>query len=95
MVGITPKAFDSIDMILGSFIYKVYAIVHHQVFAIALQRLITPKSVSKIDRAFARMLFNMRHQGFGRNVLNYIGINTPIALQQAKYNALAAAPRPR
>lgn len=66
MFGITPKAFDSIDMILGSFIYRVFIMVHHQMFAIWFQRLLTPKSVSKIDRAFTRVLFNMRHQGFGR-----------------------------
>lgn len=43
--------------------------VLHEVFALGFQRPLTPKSVSKIDRAFACVLFNIRHHGLGRNIL--------------------------
>ena len=74
-------------MILGFFIYKVFAVGYHKVLTIPLQRLLTPKSIGKIYRAFAGVLLNMRHQSFGRHILNHFSVNTPIALQQAKHDA--------
>ena len=55
MFSITPESFNAVDMVFGLFVYKVFGVVHHQMFAITLQRLIAPKRIGKVNRSLAGM----------------------------------------
>ena len=90
MFSITPKPFDTVDMVFGFFINKVFGVIYDQMFTISLQRLIPAKRIGVVDRSLAGMRLDMRHQGLGRDRLHDLGVNPAIPLQQAEYDAFAA-----
>jgi hypothetical protein len=45
MFSITPKTFDAVNVVLGSFIDKLLGVIDHQMLTKALQRLIASKGV--------------------------------------------------
>ena len=48
MFSITPKPLDAVNMVLGSFVDKLFGVINHQMLAKALQGLIAPKGVGKV-----------------------------------------------
>jgi len=90
MFSITPKTFDAVNMVFGSFIDKLLGVINHQMLTKALQRLISPKGVRILDRALAGMVLNMGQKGPRRDRLHYLRIDPAIALQKAKNDTLAS-----
>lgn len=90
MFSITPKTFDAVNVVFGSFIDKLLGVINHQMFTKALQGLIAPKGVRIVDRALTGMVLNMGQKGSRRDRLHYLGIDPAIALQQAKDDAFAS-----
>jgi len=91
MFGVTPKAFNAVDVILAA-VRKGFTMVQTVVFAPAFQGVVAPKGVGVIDRTFSGMLPNMSHQFIGGYLFHDFGVNPAIALQKAKHNAFPSRP---
>ena len=77
-------------MVLGSFIDKLFGVINHQMLAKALQRLIAPKGVGKVNRALVGMVLDMGQKGLRRDRLHHLGVDPAITLQKAKDDAFAS-----
>ena len=98
MFSITPKTLNAVNVVLGSFIDKLFGVINHQMLTKALQRLIAPKGVRIVDRALTCMVLNMGQKGLRRDRLHHLALvsraDPTIALQKAKTMLLPLAPRP-
>ena len=90
MFIITPKPLYTVNMVLGSFIDKLFGVINHQMLAKALQRLIAPKGVGKVNRALVGMVLDMGQKGLRRDRLHHLGVDPAITLQKAKDDAFAS-----
>lgn len=90
MLRKTPKSFNAVDMILAV-MGKGLAVVQPVMLAPALQRIVTAKGISVIDRAFSGMLFNMAHQLVSGCLFHDLGVHSAITLQKPKYNAFSGS----
>lgn len=90
MFGIAPKTLNTIDVVFGLIVYKSFGVIHHQMFTVSLQRLISTKRIGVIDRSLAGMRLDMSHERFCRDRLINLGINPSIPLQQAEYDAFSS-----
>ena len=88
--SITPKSFNAVDMVFGLFIHKIFGMIHHQMFSITLQRLISAKCIGEIYRSLAGICLDVGHQRLCRDRLDDLGVHPAISLQQAEYNAFAS-----
>ena len=100
MFSITPKTLNAINVVLGSFVDKLFGLIDHQMLTKALQRLIVSVlgsgGIRIVNRALAGTVLDMGHEGPRRDRLHDLGIEDPaIALQQAKTMLLPLAPLPR
>ena len=86
----TPKTLNAVDMIFRLSINEHFGMVHTVMLPETLQRVVAPKRVRVVDRAFSRFLPDDRHQLVLADVLNDFRIHAPIALQKAKYDAFAS-----
>src|SRR5947207_14075312 len=89
MLGVTPKAFDAVDMIPRPLVHVGFRVIHLMMLPVPLQRLIATKAVRVIDRAFARPLANVLHQLRRTDMLHDFGVHTPFPLQQPENKAFA------
>ncbi len=92
MLGERPEPFDPVDMVLGSTIHEPLTVIDRVMFAVAPQRLIATKGIRVIDGPFAGGGLNMRHAGVRRHVLDDLGIDPSIPLQQPKHDTFASGP---
>ncbi len=90
MFSITPKPLDAVNVVLGSFIDKLFGVIDDQMLTKALQGLIAPKGIRKVNRALASMVLNMGQKGLRRDRLHYLGIDPAIPLQKPKDDAFAS-----
>ena len=90
MFSITPKPLDAVNMVLGSFVDKLFGVINHQMLAKALQGLIAPKGVRIVNRALAGMVLDMGQKGLRRDRLHHLGVDPAITLQKAKDDAFAS-----
>ena len=90
MFSITPKPLDAVNMVLGSFVDKLFGVINHQMLTKALQGLIAPKGVGKVNRALAGMVLDMGQKGLRRDRLHHLGVDPAITLQKAKDDAFAS-----
>ena len=90
MLGVTPKPFDPINMILGlSSTHERLGMVNRMMFAIPFQGLIPPKRIRVIDRPFARLGLDMPHEFICTDRLHDFGVDAVIPLQEPKHDTFA------
>jgi hypothetical protein len=77
-------------MVLSSFIDKLFGVINYQMLAKALQRLIAPKGIGKVNRALAGMVLDMGQKGLRRDRLHHLGVDPAVPLQKAKDDAFAS-----
>ena len=87
MFRITPKPFNAVNVILGSFVDHMFVMLHRVMLAQTFQAVVTPELVGKIDRTFSCFLLDNLHQFRSRDSLHNPRVHSSIALQKAKYNA--------
>ncbi len=87
ITSITPKALNTVNVFLGSFIDKLPEVINHQMLTKALQRLIASKGVRIAYRTLAGMALDIGHEGLRRDRPHYLGIGPSALLQQAKNDA--------
>ena len=90
MFSITPKPLDAVNVVLGSFIDKLFGVIDDQMLTKALQGLIAPKGIRKVNRALAGMVLDMGQKSLRRDRLHHLGVDPAITLQQAKDDAFAS-----
>lgn len=61
MLSITPNILYIVNMVLGSFVDKLFGVIKQQMLSKALQGLITPKGAAKVNRALAGMVLDIGH----------------------------------
>ena len=92
MFGKTPKSFDAVDMILGSFVDHSLRVVYRMVLPESLQRIVASEGVRIIDRSFSCFLSNDRHKFIFGHMLHNPRIDPSVALQKPKYDAFPSRP---
>ncbi len=90
MFSITPKPLYAVNMVLGSFIDKLFGVINHQMLTKALQRLIASKGVRIVNRALAGMVLDMGQKGLSRDRLHHLGVDPAVPLQKVKDDAFAS-----
>ena len=91
MFGITPKSLNAVDMILA-FVSKSFAVIQAMMFTQSLQGIVAPKGVRIVNRSFARMFSDMRHELISCHPFHYLRVDPTIALQKPENDAFASRP---
>ena len=89
MFSKTPKTFDAVNVILGTFIDQLFFVLDGMVLTPTFQGVVASEFVGEVNRAFSGFSSDNRHQFISRHFLHHFGINPAIALQQAKNDAFA------
>ena len=89
MFSKTPKPFNAVNVILGTFVDQVFVVRDFVMLATTFERIVASESVGKIDGTFSGFLSDDVHQFRSRHALNHPRINPAVALQKAKNNAFA------
>ncbi len=88
--GITPKAFNPINMILHpAATHECFGMIDRMMFPIPFQGAIPAKGVRVIDRAFSGFGLDMPHQFVGTDRLDHFGVDAVFPLQEPKHDAFA------
>ena len=88
--GITPKAFDPIDMIFDfPPAYERFGMVDRMMFPIPFQGLVAPKGIGIVDRPFPRLGLDMPHEFLRADRLHHFGVDAVFPLQEPKDDAFA------
>ena len=75
-------------------VHERFGVTDRMVFPITLERLVTAEGIGVVDRSLAGVALDVAHQLLGRDRLNDLGVNPPIALQEPENNALSGRPAP-
>ena len=86
----TPKSLNAINMIFRLPIDERFRVTDQVMFSETLERVITPKRVSVVDRTLSCFLSDNRHKFILADVLNNSRIDPSITLQKAKYDTFAS-----
>jgi len=86
MFRITPKTFDTVNVIFCSSVDHTFAMVNRVMFTQTLERVVTSKLVGKVDRTLSRFLLDDFHEFRSRDSLHNPRVDPPIALQKAEDN---------
>ena len=89
MFGKTPKSFDTVNMIFGSFVDHILQVIDLVMFTPTLQGIVAPKPVRIVDRTLSSFLPDDGHEIIRRDTLNHSCINPAITLQKPKNNAFS------
>lgn len=92
MFRITPKPFNTVNVIFGSWVDHIFVVLHRVMFAQSFKAVVAPKLVRKVDRALPGFLLDDFHQFRSRDAFHNPRVDSSIALQKAEYNAFTLCP---
>lgn len=95
MFRITPKAFDPIDMSVGSAGHQGEGVLDRRMSPIPFSRLVTAKSIREIHRAVPGRGLTMLHQFLRADRLDHLGLHPSLPLQEPKHDAFARRSAPQ
>ena len=87
MFCITPKSFNTINVVSTVLVAKRLRMVQPVMFAQSFQGVVTSERVRVIHRSFSGMLSNMRHKLVSCDLFHHFGLDPSISLKQAENNA--------
>ena len=87
MLGKTPKPFNTVNVILSSFVDHALTVVNGMMFAPSLQGVVALELVGEVDRTLPRLLSDDLHQFLRRDSLNNPRVDPAITFQEPKHNA--------
>ena len=92
MLRKTPKSFDTVDMVLGSFVDHSPRVVYRMVLPESLQRIVASEGVGVVDRSLPRLLSDNGHKFLFGHMLHNPRIDPSVAFQKAEYNTFTSSP---
>jgi hypothetical protein len=85
----TPKTFDAVDVIFGTFVDEVFSMLHRMMLAQAFERIVAPEFVGKVHRSLSRFFPDDGHEVFRRDAFHDPRIDPSVALQKAQNDVFA------
>jgi len=89
MLRVTPKSFDTVDVIFCTLVDHVFLVFNGVMLAQPFEGIVASKLVRKVHRSLSRLLSNNSHEFLGGDSLDNTRVYPSVAFQKPKHNAFA------